>query len=177
MQSRDANIDSVRSRIVAFLPRLRRFCRLLTRSEDRGDDLMQSTVEKALTRIDQWQSGTSLESWMFRIAQNLHIDAMRAQSRRGQEVDVDALEMVAGDDGRRIVEGRSDIDRVGQAMLALPYEQRSILALVALEECSYREVSEILDIPIGTVMSRLSRARAALDRSLHGEVEGAGNDQ
>ncbi len=169
MHAGNAEMEGVRARIVAFLPRLRRFCAVLARSEDRGDDLMQATVERALTRIEQWQTGTSLESWMFRIAQNIHIDEARSQARRGQRVDIDEAFSLAGDDGRIVVEGRSDLERARLAMAALPEEQRALMALVVLDGRSYKEAAEILEIPIGTVMSRLARARQAIDRALHGE--------
>jgi RNA polymerase sigma-70 factor (ECF subfamily) len=161
--------DEVKTRIIAFLPRLRRFCTALARSDDKGDDLMQATVEKALTRLDQWQEGSSLESWMFRIAQNTHIDEMRVLARRGVHVDVDAAAELAGDDGRRIVEGRSDLARVRTAMAALPEDQRAALALVVLDGQSYAEAAKILEIPIGTIMSRIARARAAIDRQMHAD--------
>ncbi len=157
----------VKKRIVAFLPRLRRFCFALARSDDKGDDLMQATVEKALNRLDQWQTGTSLESWMFRIAQNTHIDDIRASARRGQHVDVESAMELVGDDGRQIVEGRSELARARAAMATLPEEQRAALALVVLDGQSYAEAAQILEIPIGTIMSRIARARAAIDRQLN----------
>lgn len=169
MHADSAEMKGVRARIVAFLPRLRRFCAILARSDDRGDDLMQATVERALTRIDQWQPGTSLESWMFRIAQNIHIDEARSNARRGQRVDIDEAVSLAGDDGRIVVEGRSDLERARLAMAALPQEQRALMALVVLDGRSYKEAAEILEIPIGTVMSRIARARQTIDRALHGE--------
>jgi RNA polymerase sigma-70 factor, ECF subfamily len=152
----------VRQEIVALVPRLRRFCLALTRSADAGDDLAQSTIERALSRIDQWQQGTRLDSWMFRIAQNIFIDEMRASKRRGTQVDVEALEAVAGDDGRRITEARSDMERARQAIAALPDDQRVLVALVIIDGQSYKEAAAILDIPIGTVMSRVSRARQSI---------------
>jgi RNA polymerase sigma-70 factor, ECF subfamily len=152
----------VRDEIVALVPRLRRFCMALTRSADGGDDLAQSTIERALSRIDQWQPGTRLDSWMFRIAQNIFIDEVRASKRRGTTVDVDALEMVVGDDGRRITEGRSDVARARAAIEALPDDQRSLIALVVIDGQSYKEAAAILDIPIGTVMSRIARARQSI---------------
>jgi RNA polymerase sigma-70 factor, ECF subfamily len=152
----------VREEIVALVPRLRRFCLALTRSADTGDDLAQSTIERALSRIDQWQQGTRLDSWMFRIAQNMFIDEVRASKRRGTQVDVETLEAVAGDDGRRITEARSDIERARQAIAALPDDQRALVALVIIDGQSYKEASAILDIPIGTVMSRISRARQSI---------------
>lgn len=169
-----AEMESVRARIVAFLPRLRRFCAVMARNEDRGDDLMQATVERALTRIDQWQAGSSLESWMFRIAQNIHIDELRAQGRRGITIDIDEAVSLTGDDGRAVVEGRSDLNQARAAMAALPDEQRVLMALVVLDGRSYKEAAEILDIPIGTVMSRIARARQSIDRALRGEGQGNG---
>lgn len=164
----------VRNRIVAFLPRLRRFCLSLTGTGDQADDLVQSTVERALVRIDQWQEGTSLESWMFRIARNMQIDQIRSARTRGVAVDVEQAYDLQGDDGRAIVEGRSDLAAARRAMLALPEEQRSLLALVVLDGQSYKEAAAILDIPIGTVMSRLARARKALDLAINAQP---GQDQ
>jgi len=162
------DVAAVHARIVAFLPRLRRFCRVLTGAQDRADDLVQATVERALQRIEQWQEGTNLESWMFRIARNMHIDQIRMQAGRGRHVDIDEAETVADRDALSGLEARSDLERVQGAMRTLPEEQRTLLSLVVLEEMSYREAAELLDIPIGTVMSRLARARRALDLALHG---------
>jgi RNA polymerase sigma-70 factor, ECF subfamily len=170
VQSRYEPTEDVKPRIIAFLPRLRRFCMALTGSHDQCDDLLQETVERALTRIEQWQAGTSLESWMFRIAQNLHIDRIRAQGRRGQTVDVDEMTNMAGDDGQTIVEDRSELAHAQAAMAALPDEQRSVLALVVIDGRSYKEAAAILELPIGTVMSRISRARHAIDIYLNGKA-------
>jgi RNA polymerase sigma-70 factor, ECF subfamily len=167
------NIDkAVRDQIVALLPRLRRFCSAITRSADLGDDLTQATIERALSRIDQWRDGTKLDSWMFRIAQNINIDQARSRKTRGTSVDVDVLETVAGDDGREILESRDGLARVQAAMANLPEDQRALLALVAIDGQSYKEAAAILDIPIGTVMSRISRARATLARSFAANVSG-----
>jgi RNA polymerase sigma-70 factor, ECF subfamily len=155
-------MEMVREEIVALVPRLRRFCLALTRSADAGDDLAQSTIERALSRIDQWQHGTRLDSWMFRIAQNIFIDDMRASKRRGTQIDVEALEAVAGDDGRRVTESRSDVERARQAIAALPDDQRALVALVIIDGQSYKDAAAMLDIPIGTVMSRVSRARQTI---------------
>jgi RNA polymerase sigma-70 factor, ECF subfamily len=161
-------MEIVREEIIALLPRLRRFCLALTRSTDAGDDLTQSTIERALSRIDQWHDGTRLDSWMFRIAKNIFIDEVRAHKRRGAQVDVEALENVQGEDGRQIVEGRSDLDRARAAINALPDDQRALVALVIIDGQSYKEAAAILDIPIGTVMSRLARARQAIDAFVNG---------
>jgi RNA polymerase sigma-70 factor, ECF subfamily len=159
----------LREDIIAILPRLRRFCLALARNVDRGDDLCQATIERALLRQGQFVPGTRLDSWMYRIAQNLHIDEGRRARTRGTEVDVDEAYSLSGDDGVQVVEGRSDLFRAQQAMAALPLEQRSLLALVVLDGKSYKEAAEIMEIPIGTVMSRLARARKAIDRQLHGD--------
>ena len=81
--------EQIHARLVAFLPRLRRFCHGLTGNADQGDDLLQATFERALSRIDQWQAGTNLENWVFRMASNLNIDRHRALKVRGVSVDVE----------------------------------------------------------------------------------------
>jgi RNA polymerase sigma-70 factor, ECF subfamily len=158
----------VRDEIVALLPRLRRLCLALTRSADAGDDLVQSTIERALSRIDQWKQGTRLDSWMFRIAQNIFIDGVRARKRSGVQIDVEMLENVKGDDGRQITEERSALARAREAIAALPDEQRALVALVIIDGQSYKDAAAILDIPIGTVMSRLARARQSIDVFVNG---------
>ncbi len=157
----------LRQQIIAILPRLRRFCGALTRQGDAADDLCQATVERVLARADQFVPGTRLDSWMYRIAQNIMIDDQRRRRTRGHEVEVDEAFTLAGDDGVQVVEGRSDLARARAAMQALPDEQRAVLALVVLDGMSYRETAEALAIPIGTVMSRLARARAAIDLQLN----------
>lgn len=156
-----------RSGVVELLPRLRRFCRAIA-GDGSGEDLLQATVERALARQQQWQPGTRLDSWMFRIAQNLRIDLARQSRGRGTEVDIDAVLELPGQDGRAIVETRSDLSRAERAMAALPEDQRVVLALVVIDGRSYRDTADILDIPIGTVMSRLARARHAIDVAVHG---------
>jgi RNA polymerase sigma-70 factor, ECF subfamily len=172
-ESKAPNIDkAVRDQMIALLPRLRRFCTAITRSAELGDDLTQATIERALSRIDQWSDGTKLDSWMFRIAQNINIDQARSRKTRGISVDIDVLDTVTGDDGREIVEARDGLARVQAAMAKLPEDQRALLALVAIDGQSYKEAADILDIPIGTVMSRISRARATLARSFAATAHG-----
>lgn len=159
----------LRNAIVAILPRLRRFCMALARNMDAGDDLCQAAIERALSRSGQFTPGTRLDSWMYRIAQNIHIDEGRRKQVRGIQVDADEVAGLAGDDGVQIVEGRSDLARAQQAMASLPEEQRAVLALVVLDGMSYKEASDTLGIPMGTVMSRLARARRAIDLHLNTE--------
>jgi RNA polymerase sigma-70 factor, ECF subfamily len=155
-----------RSQLVELMPRLRRFAHGLTGSAADADDLVQSTLERALQKLDQWQPGTRLDSWLYRIAQNLWIDQVRSVRTRGTAVDVEALEAVAGSDGRVTNEQQLTMRDTRRAMAELPAEQRAVLMLVAVEEMSYADAAQALDIPIGTVMSRLSRARRALAERL-----------
>ncbi len=154
--------SDLRHQIVDFLPRLRRFSYALTGDQDKGDDLVQETCARALSRLDQWEPGTRLDSWMFRIAQNLWLDQRRAHKVRGNTVDIDEVYDLAGDDGRAITESRLTLAEVSQGMARLPSDQQVIIALVCVEGLSYKEAAEVLDVPIGTVMSRLARARRAL---------------
>lgn len=153
--------------IVALLPRLRRFALTLTRHEDDADDLTQATVEKALLRAGSWRPDTRLDSWLFKIMQNHWIDQTRARaSRGGTPVDLDMIPDPSGEDGRQVTEVRLQLRAALDAVLALPDDQRLVVGLVLIEGLPYRDAAEVLGIPVGTVMSRLSRARAALEKSL-----------
>jgi RNA polymerase sigma-70 factor, ECF subfamily len=169
-EQQSIGLIDVRDQIVAHLPRLRRFCMVLAGNADAGDDLMQATVERALKRQDQWLQGTRLDSWMFKIAQNIRIDQARAIKVRGVQIDVEEAVSLTGDDGRAIVEGRSELAKAQAALATLPEDQRALMALVVFDGQSYKEAAEILDIPIGTVMSRLARARRAIDIHMHGQT-------
>ena len=158
--------EDVRSPMIELLPRLRRFAYALTGSMDHADDLVQDTCERALARMDQWTPGTRLDSWMYRIAQNLWVDNRRAKKARGEVVDIDTLHDLAGLDGRKVTEGRLTLMRVGEEMNRLSPDQRILVALVCVEGLTYKEAAETLELPIGTVMSRLARARQALGTAL-----------
>jgi RNA polymerase sigma-70 factor (ECF subfamily) len=154
----------LREQLVALLPRLRRFAIALAGQREAGEDLLQAGVERALARADAFEEGRRLDSWMFKIMHNLWIDSRR---RSGREVQVDPSALDAmGEDGRVTVEARDDLRAVREAFAALPLEQRAVMALIVLEGYSYAEAAEALDTPIGTIMSRLSRARATLTGSL-----------
>ncbi|TQV83917.1 RNA polymerase sigma factor [Denitrobaculum tricleocarpae] len=148
--------------MVAMLPRLRRFAYALTGSTDLGDDLVQAACERALSRLDQWQKGTRLDSWMFRIMQTIWIDQMRAKKVRGHKIDLETAGDVAGEDGERAMEARLTLKRVRSAVEELPEEQRLVLTLVSIDGRSYKEAAQILDVPVGTITSRLARARRRL---------------
>ena len=159
--------EQVRLELVSLLPRLRRFGFALTGSMDDGDDLVQSACERALTRLDQFEPGTRLDSWMFRIMKNLWIDQKRSP-RLFREIGAEPADLeplVVGDAEREMV-SRLSLAEVRRVVATLPAEQRSVLALVCVEGLSYREAAEVLEIPLGTVMSRLSRARMTVGQAL-----------
>jgi RNA polymerase sigma-70 factor, ECF subfamily len=158
--------EDVRARMIEFLPRLRRFAFALTRNMDAADDLVQDTCERALARLDQWEPGTKLESWMYRIAQNLWLDRKRSEKVRGHTLDIDEAVGVEGEDGRTVTESRLTLAAVGKGMEQLPADQQVLIAMVCIEGLSYKDAAAILNVPIGTVMSRLSRARQALYQHL-----------
>lgn len=145
--------------MVALLPRLRRFGYTLTGSIVEGDDVVQAAFERALSRLHQWQPGTRLDSWMFRIMQTIWLDQIRARDVRGHPVDPEILEEQPGLDGRRVTESHITLAAVRRAASELPEDQRVVLALVAVDGLSYKEAAETLQVPMGTVMSRLARAR------------------
>jgi RNA polymerase sigma-70 factor (ECF subfamily) len=151
--------SDVRAEMILLLPRLRRFGRALTGSQEKADDLVQGACERALRSIASFTPGSHLDSWMYRILRNLWIDDLR--QRRFEVQSSDGID-IAGEDGRRTAEGRSDLSFVRSRIAELPPEQREVLVLVCIEDLSYRETAEMLEIPIGTVMSRLARARIAL---------------
>lgn len=158
-------VAEFRGQVIGLLPRLRRFARSLARSPADADDLVQQTVERALQRWQQWQPGTRMESWMFSIMKNAWIDEVRARRRRGATF----LPEEAGEDvGVRSDEQQHDALAVEQAMALLPDEQRLAVALVLVEGLSYREAATVMEVPMGTLTSRLSRAREALVASLGG---------
>jgi RNA polymerase sigma-70 factor, ECF subfamily len=160
-------VDDFRSRLIDLIPRLRRFAAALTGDLDQADDLVQDTCARALSRRDQWQDGTRLDSWMYRIAQNLWLDQMRAKKTRGTHVEADDI---SGTDGRTVVENRLSLAAVSAAMAKLPEDQRLLVALVCIDGVSYKQAAEITGVPIGTVMSRLARARRQLHAALEGEA-------
>lgn len=164
--------QQVKAEMVSLLPRLRRFAYGLTGSLDDGDDLTQAACEKALRSLAQFTPGTRLDSWMYRIAQNLWIDRRRSQQvQREQSVEPADLEGLAFVDAAREMDRRLDLADVRREVALLPEDQRAVLLLVSVEGCGYRQAAEILEIPIGTVMSRLARARLALGRALTGTTK------
>lgn len=160
----------VRFQLVTMLPRLRRFAVSLTGSRERADDLVQATCERALRAADSWTPGSRLDSWLYRIMQNLWIDETRKRKTEGTVEPIDETFDLVGEDGERVVHSRLAAAAVNKALAKLPDDQRSVILLVCVEELSYRDAAEALEIPIGTVMSRLARARKALAAAL-GEAQ------
>lgn len=153
--------------LVALLPRLRRFGIGLTGAVESADDLVQAACERALRAPERFTPGTRLDSWMFRIMQNVWIDQRRALRRRGPTTsDPEVVAALVGGDGRRVTEARLALEQVLAAMAALPDEQRAVLVAVCVEGLGYAEAAEALQLPLGTVMSRLFRARRALGTAL-----------
>jgi RNA polymerase sigma-70 factor (ECF subfamily) len=154
--------EDLRKQLEQFTPRLRRFAQALTRSQPDADDLVQSTFERALARLPQWERGTRLDSWLYRIAQNLWIDQRRAARLRGSFESADSAMQLMGQDGRELNERQLLIRDALRALSTLPEEQQAVVALVCIEGLPYAEAAGILGIPIGTVMSRLARARRTI---------------
>ena len=145
-----------------MLPRLRRFAHALSRNSADADDLTQATIERALRSQTQWQPGTKLDSWCYRIMRNLWIDTTRAVARKATREAQEEEGLNVGDDPREAMDAAVDLRRIMAAMSRLPEEQREVVALILVEGFGYREVSEMLGLPIGTVSSRLVRGRTAL---------------
>jgi RNA polymerase sigma-70 factor (ECF subfamily) len=155
--------EEISERIVELLPRLRRFARSLSRNQHDADDLVQSSVERAWRHLDQLKPGANLHSWMFGIMKNAWVDNLRSRKRRGEV----ALPEDSGDHPAvNPADMNANLWSVSEAMDKLPEEQRLAVALVLVEGMSYKEASELLEIPMGTLTSRLARGRTALAQAL-----------
>ncbi|MCZ0962511.1 RNA polymerase sigma factor [Paracoccus benzoatiresistens] len=152
--------------LIRLLPNLRRYALYLARRSDLADDLVQTTVERAIRASASYDPACRLEPWLFRITRNAFIDTVRRQRTQGIEVDVFDIPEALPDHGDRALEARLMLRATQAAMKDLPPEQAEILHLICVEELSYAEAAEVLGIPKGTVMSRLSRARLALAERL-----------
>src|SRR2546421_486936 len=155
-------------RLVELIPRLRRYARALVGDRSSADDLVQDTLERAWAKLHLYRRGTDLRAWLFTVMHNVHINKLRS-SRAADPLDDEMPELA-----QRAVQGDAllvrDLDR---SIALLPAEQRAVLLLVSLEDMSYEEVARTLGIPMGTVMSRLSRAREKLRLMMHGQPASA----
>lgn len=161
-------MDLFEREIVDLLPRLRRFARALAGHAADADDLTQLTVERALGRRTQWIPGTRLDSWTMRIMKNAWIDEVRSRGRKGVVADAGALVERVADPSVASQDMRVEAMAIRQAMGRLPDDQRVAVALVLVEGLSYAEAAEVLEIPAGTLTSRLARGRMALMSDLAG---------
>ena len=163
-----------RDKIVVHIPRLRRYARLLTGDAHRADDLVQDTLERACVKWQLWQPRVAqagavqaepalqLRAWLFTVMHNLFVNQLRSRHNGRDNVQLDEVELHAAgrDPGLQM-----DLER---SLAQLPADQREVLLLVALEDFSYAEAAILIDVPIGTVMSRLSRARKRLAELMDG---------
>jgi RNA polymerase sigma-70 factor, ECF subfamily len=161
--STNASAENIQEQIVALLPRLRRFARNLVRSPHDADDMVQIAVERALLRLDQWHRDARLDSWLFKILRNAWIDEMRSRGRR-------ARIFMPEEAGEHVGEASIDreVDRlsVETALARLPEDQRLAVSLVLVEGLAYKDAADVLEVPIGTLTSRLARGREALQAML-----------
>lgn len=152
-------------RLVDLIPRLRRYARALAGDKASADDLVQDTLERAWAKLHLYRRGTDLRAWLFTVMHNVHVNKLRsARSTDPLEDEMPELAQRAAQGDALLVR---DLDR---AVARLPAEQRAVLLLVTLEEMSYEQVARTLGIPIGTVMSRLSRAREKLRAMMLGQA-------
>lgn len=154
-------------RLQEEIPALRRYARFLTRDADRADDLVQDGLERAIAKRRLWHKPESLRPWLFALLRNVHLNQLRHQARRPTEVPLDQAFPQAGRG-----EGQTGAVMAGQILAALDgleAEHREVLVLVAVEGLHYKEVATVLGLPMGTVMSRLSRGRARLRQILAGD--------
>lgn len=150
-----------RDAIVAEIPRLRRFARAISGDAALADDLVQDCLERALSRLHLFRRPDNLRAWLFTILRNIHLNSIRGQKRR----DALALQQHAADSQRTQQPTQLDdahLRDLARALDELSLEQKEVILLVGLEELSYRETAAVLDVPVGTVMSRLSRGRERL---------------
>jgi len=155
-------VDS--SAILAEIPRLRRYARALLGDRAAADDLVQDTLERAWLRLEQWRAGSDMRAWLFSIMHNLRADQMRRPSVATRPIEEEDTEVPARPNQSDGLELR-DLE---WALSYLPDEQREVLLLVGLEEMSYAQIAAAVDVPLGTVMSRLSRGRERLRMIMQG---------
>jgi RNA polymerase sigma-70 factor, ECF subfamily len=146
--------------IEAEIPRLRRYARALTRDAIAADDLVQDCLTRALEKLHLWRQGTDLRAWLFAVLHNQHINHLRRAAREGAAVRLNEREPLLARAPQQ--GGRLELRDLERAIAKLPMDQRSVILLVGLEGMSYGEVAAVLDVPVGTIRSRLSRGREAL---------------
>lgn len=159
--------DNKRELLIAEIPRLRRYAIALLRDRVAADDLVQDVVLRALDRLRLWRDGTNMRTWLFTIMHNLHANDMRQLSRTADNQPLEGAALSRGTPPEQ--ESAVELSQLADAIAGLPVPQRQVLLLVGLEGFSYADVAAALDVPVGTVMSRLSHTREDLRRTLDGE--------
>ena len=161
-------MDEFQSELVALLPRLRRFARVLVRSDADAQDLVQETVERALAKRRVWQPGTRLDSWSFTIMKRIFIDQTRSKGRWNRVVGpADETTIHVADPAQADEALKLDALAAREAIHGLPEDQRLAVGLVLVDGLSYAEAAEVLDVPVGTLTSRLVRGRQSLVETLN----------
>lgn len=162
-------MDYLQHQLVAEIPALRRYAYVLTRDRESGDDLVQDTLERAWKYIDSWQKNSYFRAWLFTIMRNLYLNGRRKEKNAPSTVNMDEVQELV--DHRHSHDMPVQLEELQQFIMQLPLNQREVVTLVAVEGMSYREVAQILDLPIGTVMSRLHRGREGLRSRVFAEPE------
>ena len=158
-------MESMNAIITAQIPRLRRYARALTGDRTSADDLVQDTLERAWGKLHLWRRGSDMRAWMFSIMHNTFINHIRKNQIVTVSMDDDALEVPTRATQEDFLRMRDLASAIGK----LPYEYREVILLIGLEQLSYEEAAKVLGIPLGTVMSRLSRGRERLRALMAGE--------
>ena len=171
VQAEENGSDIFRQQLVELLPRLRRFAYTLTSNRYDADDLVQAACERALAKKNLYKNDTRLDSWMFKIIHRIRIDMSRSPRSSISESSFDeAYNYLEGGNSSTENENRLFLKQTMQAMETMSENERTLLALVCVDGRSYKETAEILAVPVGTVMSRLARARTRLYSLVHGEA-------
>ncbi|MFC4175197.1 RNA polymerase sigma factor [Microvirga sp. GCM10011540] len=160
-------MNEIASLLEPQIPSLRRYAWALLRDDEAADDLVQDTLERAISRWNLRRRDGDLRAWLFAIQRNLFLNGVRQRRRRGPHVGMEILDDLPAPDGA--TDGTAGLRDILSGLDALPEEQRSVLLLVGVEDLSYEQVAQVLDVPIGTVMSRLSRARDKMRRFMETE--------
>ena len=162
-------MDEIDALIEPHIPALRRYAWALLRDHEAADDLVQDCLERAVARWRLRRSDGDLKAWLFAIQHNLFIDGLRRKRRELLRVDVEDLSVIPEPGIEQ--DSRAAMRDILACLDALPAEQRAVILLVGVEDLSYEEAARVLGVPIGTVMSRLSRGREKLRRQLDGAAQ------
>ena len=157
----ETTTEDFREALIAAVPRLRRYSYALAGSMADADDLLQMTVQRALVKHKQYTPGTTIDRWLMRICRNIWIDEMRSRKAKGETVELDDT-IAPRVDGESALVARIGLKEVEAAMQTLNEGQREVLLLIGIEGYSYSEAASVLGVPVGTIMSRLARARSEL---------------